>query len=509
MNYKRKKPVRFKKALSIFLAFILVLALMPAAALADEAPPMSVEDQRALLLAEQPGALFEEDIAGLQSPVVIIDGNAITVPPGEPKSILRNDRTYVAGRFFVEHMGGTVKGDPDNPGHWWASLGGKTIEGYAGNTYVTVNGVITLLDAPLFITYTWTGTYFGGRNYLPLRFLSEEFGFDVEWYKDTVILSSTPEYKEPGKETADFENLFANLQMTAGSLQIETPFGLLTVKEKTFADNDLISAVAKIAQRFLNKENLLDFEAGFDFTYGQPDNPKSGHASVKTTIKRLPKNSTQSWIMPTPEELWNAHDPALATKCMEEFSKAEDQSNMEKAVINSERFTGVGEGFELPNIVKNVFDIVLPDDVSEDSLAVEVLVKITGDAAEDIESNLEDWIETAEDIDGELAKNLKRVEKTMKILNVISDSSKTGGKLVTLDYMLRSGKDPMMVGEWMAYNVAKSAYDCANLPDTLPINIKDMNAEGVTTAVTVEGLSAFFQNRIDACEAKMGINRSN
>lgn len=90
----------------------------------------------------------------------------------EAAPYIEKNRTMVPVRLIAEGLGGEVK--------WEAAarkvtvrLGDNTIVLSAGQATATRNGRKVVLDAPAQIR--------GGRTFVPVRFVSEAMGFDVEW----------------------------------------------------------------------------------------------------------------------------------------------------------------------------------------------------------------------------------------------------------------------------------------------------------------------------------------
>lgn len=105
---------------------------------------------------------------------VRVDGKLIKFDSQFP--LIVEDRTLIPARGLFEKLGATVK--------WSQSANEATII-YKGTTisipidcdYTYVNGTKVALDVPAQIL--------NGRTMLPLRFIMDNFGFDVEWDQET------------------------------------------------------------------------------------------------------------------------------------------------------------------------------------------------------------------------------------------------------------------------------------------------------------------------------------
>lgn len=86
-----------------------------------------------------------------------------------------NDRTMLPARFVVESLGGTITWDGDNQ-QVTIVQDDTTIVITIGASTALVNGESVALDSPAFIE--------NDRTYMPIRFISENLGADVDWDED-------------------------------------------------------------------------------------------------------------------------------------------------------------------------------------------------------------------------------------------------------------------------------------------------------------------------------------
>ncbi len=90
----------------------------------------------------------------------------------EAAPYLRNNRVMVPVRLVAEALGGSVTWSASNR-TITVRTSGKTVVLTVGRSAATVNGRRTILDAPVEIHR--------GRAFVPVRFIAEALGFQVEW----------------------------------------------------------------------------------------------------------------------------------------------------------------------------------------------------------------------------------------------------------------------------------------------------------------------------------------
>lgn len=107
------------------------------------------------------------------NPVMNVNGLAKAIDIGIGTTpIVKNGRTLVPVRAVVEEMGGTVDWDATN-NMAILSYSGKTIKLVINSNIAYLNDVSETLDvAPIVMN---------GRTMLPIRFIAENFGFNVNW----------------------------------------------------------------------------------------------------------------------------------------------------------------------------------------------------------------------------------------------------------------------------------------------------------------------------------------
>jgi len=117
-----------------------------------------------------------------QAPIrVYVDGQPLSfdVPPN-----MIQGRVLVPLRGIFERLGATVDFDPQTQ-HIVAVRGSQTVELTIGSRQARVNSNAALLDVPAFTI--------AGRTMVPLRFVSESLGANVQWVEasQTILIGST------------------------------------------------------------------------------------------------------------------------------------------------------------------------------------------------------------------------------------------------------------------------------------------------------------------------------
>ena len=108
--------------------------------------------------------------------------NILDSPP-----VIKNSRTLLPIRAIIEALGGTVSWDP-NEKKVTVTLGSKTIELWIGKPTAKVNGI----DAPIDSTNDKVvPEIINSRTMLPLRFVTEKLGCDVQWDGTTKTITIT------------------------------------------------------------------------------------------------------------------------------------------------------------------------------------------------------------------------------------------------------------------------------------------------------------------------------
>ena len=112
----------------------------------------------------------------------IVDNNRNAVP------YVKNGHTMIPIRSVIEGLGGKVDWDPTLNGAR-CTLNGITITMPIGSEYAYINGEPVKMTTPAIVT--------NGRTMIPVRFVAENLGYDVDWISDgsyVVIRESSKEW---------------------------------------------------------------------------------------------------------------------------------------------------------------------------------------------------------------------------------------------------------------------------------------------------------------------------
>jgi len=108
--------------------------------------------------------------------------NTLDSPP-----VIKNSRTLLPIRAIIEALGGTVGWDA-NEKKVTVTLGSTTIELWIGKNTAKVNGADTPIDST---NSKVVPEIINGRTMLPLRFVTESLGCDVQWEQSTQTITIT------------------------------------------------------------------------------------------------------------------------------------------------------------------------------------------------------------------------------------------------------------------------------------------------------------------------------
>jgi len=119
---------------------------------------------------------------GSKSFTVNGDQRTLDSPP-----IIKNGRTLVPIRAIIEGLNGTVSWDP-NEKKVTVTLGSTKLELWIGKSTAKVNGVDILIDST---NSKVVPEIINSRTMLPLRFIAENLGSDVQWDGTTKTITIT------------------------------------------------------------------------------------------------------------------------------------------------------------------------------------------------------------------------------------------------------------------------------------------------------------------------------
>ena len=123
---------------------------------------------------------------------ITIDGKTVTCDAA-PEIV--SGRVLVPASTIVSGLGGTSSWDQDSMIATF-KRGSDTVKVTIGSKRALVNGTAKTLDvAAQLVTVDSRG---GARTMVPLRFIGESFGFDVDWNNDTrTVIVTSPASEEP------------------------------------------------------------------------------------------------------------------------------------------------------------------------------------------------------------------------------------------------------------------------------------------------------------------------
>ena len=116
---------------------------------------------------------------------ITINGKTKPIDEQGTKPIIKNGRTLLPIRAVIEALGGTVGWDATER-KVTVSLGPTTIELWIGKNTAKVNSVDTPIDSS---NSKVVPEIINGRTMLPLRFVTENLGCDVQWDGTTKTIT--------------------------------------------------------------------------------------------------------------------------------------------------------------------------------------------------------------------------------------------------------------------------------------------------------------------------------
>lgn len=166
-----RRSVFFKTLLFVLCAVILVSFV----AIGEESSS-SGKDRKQDVICMKIG----KSLAFVHGNKAMIDKENLKVVP-----FIENGRTLIPLRFVSEALGAEVTYQEEKNG-CKIEKDGKVIEITFGSSEFLVNGKPVLCDAPIKVTE--------GRTMVPLRFISEELGYNIYWNeKNEAVVISPPD----------------------------------------------------------------------------------------------------------------------------------------------------------------------------------------------------------------------------------------------------------------------------------------------------------------------------
>lgn len=157
--------------------------------------------------AKDPEELLKDVIVlKIGSHAAVARGNVTAIYHGERDvtAYAHDNRTFVPVRFISERLGATVGWDNDTQSVSVEKDGSKISMAVGSSTYY-LNGEAKTLDAPAEFTPSTNGN---SRTMVPIRFVSEALGYQVEWDQARNLVVIAPkELKWDPKGTAEGQAL--------------------------------------------------------------------------------------------------------------------------------------------------------------------------------------------------------------------------------------------------------------------------------------------------------------
>ncbi|WP_018749888.1 copper amine oxidase N-terminal domain-containing protein [Paenibacillus sanguinis] len=147
--------------------------------------------------------LMTPAVSAAKIPVSVqVDDMSLKFPDEEP--YFESNRVLVPIRFVSEALGAKVEYKKESAGNQkervvYVKLDGKTVRMPIDSDNATVDGDIVKLDVP--------ARDQGSRVFVPLRFVSEALGADVEWNQSKLLVSIYTEV-ETGSPIAGHNNMY-------------------------------------------------------------------------------------------------------------------------------------------------------------------------------------------------------------------------------------------------------------------------------------------------------------
>lgn len=176
-----RKPVIFRTVSALSAA--LVLSCSVCFAETSDVPQDIAESQEVVFTSadRKKDVIFFQ--VGKASSVVFGKKVKIDSENAEVVPYLSNDRTYVPLRFLCEKLGAEVECDKEDGG-CVVTKDDNEIRLAFGSAEFTVNGEAKIFDVPVEVVHD--------RTMVPVRFISEELGYDVFWNEPNKAVVISP-----------------------------------------------------------------------------------------------------------------------------------------------------------------------------------------------------------------------------------------------------------------------------------------------------------------------------
>lgn len=135
----------------------------------------------------------------------------------DAEPVIENGRTLVPVATIVDYLGGSAEWNGATRGVT-LKYGSTTVNLNIGSKTASVNGKnITMDVAPSIVT---VDKYGGGRTMVPIRLISESFGYQVGWDGKNRVVSINTNSRKPDADTASNQNKTPKAVQTINNLSI-------------------------------------------------------------------------------------------------------------------------------------------------------------------------------------------------------------------------------------------------------------------------------------------------
>lgn len=226
-----------------------------------------------------------------------VNGKSAEIDPGKNTvPVLKNARTMLPIRALIEAMGGTVdyvSGEQKITVKW----GGKTICVWIGKTTFTVDGTKKTMDVAPYYSDT-------GRTMLPMRFIIENLGCNIDWDGDTCTATVTYLLDDdnyfPSTPPKDSEQIWSGIWFTdRGKLNL-IQSGIYI--EGTYGNGNVIEGVIS-GDKLIGTYNEKNMSGDLEFVISSDGQSFEGKYSYKTKSKRV----WQDWDGQREEDNYNKY----------------------------------------------------------------------------------------------------------------------------------------------------------------------------------------------------------
>lgn len=185
------------------------------------------------------------------SETAYVNGEAHTL---DAAPVIRNNRTMLPIRFVAEKLGASVEWNEDST-VTIVTAENIEIKIAVGSAVATVNGIEKELDSPAFIE--------SGRTFLPVRFVAQVLGADVEWDGETSTATIThsgfipfpDDYQIKYPVSFDYSAVNIDEYVTLGQYKGLTLEGTLPAQ---ITDDDVEKHIASLMTKNPEKKEITD-----------------------------------------------------------------------------------------------------------------------------------------------------------------------------------------------------------------------------------------------------------